>query len=48
MVDRDFGTTDVCIVVKTDLITERYFRHYARDEPGRIESATAVGKDEAD
>ncbi len=46
VVDKDFGTTDVCIVVKTELITERYFRHYARDESGRIDSDATVGKDE--
>jgi len=33
VVDPDFGTTDVCVVVKTDLITERYLRHYKREEP---------------
>jgi putative hemolysin len=30
VVDADFGTTDVCVVVKTDLVTGRYYRHYAR------------------
>ena len=30
VIDREFGTTDVAIIVKTDLITERYFRHYER------------------
>lgn len=39
VVDREFNTTDVSIVVKTDLITEKYFKHYERksrredDEP---------------
>ncbi|MCB2107020.1 MAG: GNAT family N-acetyltransferase [Rhodobacteraceae bacterium] len=28
VVDHQFNTTDVCIVVKTDLITGRYTRHY--------------------
>jgi len=32
VVDPEFGTTDVCVVVKTDLVTERYRRHYRRDE----------------
>lgn len=32
VVDAEFGTTDVCIVVKTDLVTEKYYRHYSRDE----------------
>src|SRR3546814_7258359 len=32
VVDPEFGTTDVCVVVKTDLVTKRYLRHYKRDE----------------
>ncbi|MGZ6009800.1 MAG: GNAT family N-acetyltransferase [Rhizomicrobium sp.] len=28
VVDHQFNTTDVCIVVKTDLIADRYTRHY--------------------
>lgn len=35
VIDRDFGTTDVCVVVKTDLVTDKYYRHYAREEPDR-------------
>jgi putative hemolysin len=30
VVDAQFNTTDVCIVVKTDLVTEKYSRHYVR------------------
>lgn len=30
VIDTQFDTTDVCIVVKTDLITEKYYRHYER------------------
>ncbi|MGF1608126.1 MAG: GNAT family N-acetyltransferase [Kiloniellales bacterium] len=41
VVDAQFGTTDVCIVVKTDLVTEKYYRHYAHyargDEASRPE-----------
>lgn len=29
VVDHQFGTTDVCIVVKTDLVTDRYFKHFS-------------------
>jgi L-ornithine Nalpha-acyltransferase len=29
-IDRQFNTTDICIIVKTDLITGRYMRHYER------------------
>jgi L-ornithine Nalpha-acyltransferase len=28
VVDTQFNTTDICIIVKTDLITERYKKHY--------------------
>jgi putative hemolysin len=30
VVDQQFNTTDVCIVVKTDLVTDKYARHYER------------------
>jgi putative hemolysin len=30
VIDEQFNTTDVCIVVKTDLVTEKYYRHYER------------------
>ncbi len=30
VIDRQFNTTDVAIVVKTDMITDKYFRHYER------------------
>jgi L-ornithine Nalpha-acyltransferase len=32
VVDAQFRTVDVCIVVKTDWVTGRYYRHYTRDE----------------
>ena len=44
VVDEQFNTTDVCILVKTDLVTEKYYRHYRRttSEAG---SAPAVESD---
>ncbi|MGH7064335.1 MAG: GNAT family N-acetyltransferase [Stellaceae bacterium] len=30
VIDEQFNTTDVCIVVKTDLVAEKYSRHYVR------------------
>ena len=30
VVDAQFNTTDVCVMVKTDLITDKYYRHYER------------------
>ena len=30
VIDQQFNTTDVCVVVKTDLITDKYIRHYER------------------
>ena len=40
VVDPEFGTTDVCIVVKTDRITEKYLRHYSREEMPRVADGT--------
>jgi putative hemolysin len=30
VIDHQFNTTDVCIVVNTELVTDRYYRHYER------------------
>lgn len=30
VIDEQFNTTDVCILVKTDLVTEKYSRHFER------------------
>lgn len=30
VVDRQFNTTDVCVVVTPDTVSERYYKHYAR------------------
>jgi putative hemolysin len=30
VIDHPFNTTDVSIIVKTDLVTDRYYRHYER------------------
>jgi putative hemolysin len=30
VIDRPFNTTDVAVVVKTDLVTDKYYRHYER------------------
>lgn len=30
VVDHQFDTTDVCIVVKTDLVTDRYYKHFTQ------------------
>jgi len=31
VIDEQFNTTDVCVVVKTDQVTDRYLRHYDRE-----------------
>jgi L-ornithine Nalpha-acyltransferase len=31
VIDPEFNTTDVCILVQTDLVTEKYYRHYERE-----------------
>ena len=30
VIDEQFNTTDICVVVKTDLVAEKYSRHYER------------------
>lgn len=30
VIDREFNTTDVCIIVVTDRVTDKYFNHYRR------------------
>jgi putative hemolysin len=40
VVDRDFGTTDVCVVVKTEWVTDRYLRHYLREDPIKDKDST--------
>jgi putative hemolysin len=30
VIDEQFNTTDICILVKTDLVTAKYWRHYER------------------
>ncbi|SOD99188.1 GNAT family N-acetyltransferase [Caenispirillum bisanense] len=30
VVDHQFNTTDVCIIVKTDLVADKYYKHYDR------------------
>ena len=30
VVDREFNTTDVCIMVRTAMVTDKYYRHYER------------------
>jgi putative hemolysin len=34
VVDREFNTVDVCILVVTDSVTDKYFRHYSRQVGG--------------
>ena len=41
VIDAQFNTTDVCVVVKTDLVTEKYYRHYERSERRQREDAAA-------
>ncbi len=37
VIDHQFNTTDVCILVKTDLVTDKYYRHYERTAGGAKE-----------
>ncbi|HYF06848.1 MAG TPA: GNAT family N-acyltransferase, partial [Acetobacteraceae bacterium] len=35
VLDHQFNTTDVAVVVKTDEVTEKYYKHYERSAGGR-------------
>ncbi len=37
VIDTQFNTTDVAVVVKTDLVTEKYSRHYERQRRDAVE-----------
>ena len=37
VIDRQFNTTDVAVVVKTDLVTDKYYRHYERQMRDALE-----------
>jgi putative hemolysin len=32
VIDRQFNTTDVCVVVMTERVTDKYFRHFERNK----------------
>ena len=41
VVDRQFNTTDVCVIVQTDQMASKYDRHYKRSSSKPAEKATA-------
>jgi putative hemolysin len=43
VVDHEFGTTDVCVVVKTDAVTDKYRRSLTRGEAGSVPSGSEGG-----
>ena len=44
VVDLQFGTTDVSIVVVTNLVTDKYYKHYTRSESGAGVGEGAAGE----
>ena len=52
VIDHQFNTTDVCVIVKTDQLTEKYDRRYRRlggpsGEPLVLRHAPACGRSSA-
>ena len=46
VIDHQFNTTDVAVVVKTELVTDKYYRHYERGSAATdlpVPSRAAVG-----
>ena len=39
VIDNDFNTTDVCIIVVTDRVTDKYFKHYRRNNSGEASAS---------
>jgi putative hemolysin len=48
VIDEQFNTTDVCVVVKTDLVAEKYSKHYVRAFKGSMEGESGGDDGEAD
>lgn len=48
VVDPEFNTTDVAVVVKTDLVTDKYLRHYERQARDSGDQADPQGDSVAD
>lgn len=46
VIDEQFNTTDVCVLVKTDLVTSKYYNHYGRTLLG--EGGVRSGQGDAD
>ncbi|KJV09809.1 hemolysin-like protein [Elstera litoralis] len=46
VIDHQFNTVDVCILVKTDLVTEKYLNHYSRTTGGAGTGPTDTAGDE--
>lgn len=42
VIDHQFNTTDVSIVVKTDLVTDKYYRHYERQNGWQTREANTL------
>ena len=42
VIDQQFNTTDVCIIVKTDWVTDKYYRHYGATMRSRARSRSAA------
>ena len=38
VIDYQFGTTDVCVIVKTDLIAAQYYKQFVQDAQGQSSS----------
>lgn len=34
VVDPQFNTTDVCVIVQTSAVTDKYYKHYEREARG--------------
>jgi putative hemolysin len=45
IIDHNFNTIDVCIILPTHLVTERYLKHYQRKTHGQMPTDSQFARD---
>ena len=43
VIDHQFNTIDVCVIVETENVTSKYIRHFSRDRKEKATAAVATG-----
>ena len=43
VIDHQFNTIDVCVIVETENVTNKYIRHFSRDQKQKVGATVATG-----